>query len=83
VRARDVRLSEAASERAPKRIKFASGVANIPPGETGTVRLRPTRQGNTIIRTSGKTRLRGVMEIRNTAGIVTSTTRIPIRLRPR
>ncbi|MGH8568665.1 MAG: choice-of-anchor Q domain-containing protein [Gammaproteobacteria bacterium] len=49
VRERDVRLSaasspnqgvtEAASTRAPRRIRFAFGVANVPPGETANVRL--------------------------------------------
>ncbi len=74
------RLSEPASTKGPGRIRFAAGITNIPPGATANVRLRPTRQGRRIVRTSTRRSLRGVMEIRNSAGTVTST-RIRIRLR--
>ncbi|MGH9890579.1 MAG: choice-of-anchor Q domain-containing protein, partial [bacterium] len=81
VSARNVRGGEAAAIKATNRIKFATGVANVPPGGTAKVRLRPTSRGKPIIRTSRKKRLRGVMEIRNTAGTVVSSTAIRIRLR--
>ena len=90
VRERDVRLSaasstnqgatEAASTNAPRRIRFAFGVANVPPGETANVRLKLTKRAKQIVRTSTRRRLRGVMEIRNSAGTVSST-RIRIRLK--
>ena len=90
VRERDVRLSEAsstnqgateaASTKAPRRIRFAFGVANVPPGETANVRLRLTKRAKQIVRTSTRRRLRGVMEIRNAAGTgIVSSTRITIR----
>jgi len=78
---RTVRLSEGALTKAPKRIKFAFGVANIPPSETRPVRLRLTSRGKTIISTFNKKRIKGFMEIRNTAGTPISTTRIRIKLR--
>jgi len=81
VSARNVRGGEAAAIKAPSRIKFASGIANVPPGGTATVRLRPTSRGKPIIRTSRKKRLRGFLEIRNTAGAVVSNTPIRIRLK--
>jgi len=81
VSARNVRGNEAAAIKATNRIKFAAGVTNVPPGGTATVRLRPTSRAKAIIRTSRNKRLRGVMEIRNTAGAVVSTTAIRIRLR--
>lgn len=81
VSARNVRGNEAAAIKATNRIKFAAGIANVPPGGPVTVRLRPTSRAKAIIRTSRKKTLRGVMEIRNTAGAVVSTTAIRIRLR--
>ena len=75
-----VRLSEPASTKAPGRIRFASGVTNIPAGATANVRLKPTKQGKKIVRTSTRRSLRGVMEIRNSAGTFSST-RIRIKLR--
>ena len=81
VSARNVRGGEAAAIKAPSRIKFATGVTNVPPSGTATVRLRPTSRGKPIIRTSRKKRLRGFLEIRNTAGAVVSNTPIRIRLR--
>ena len=51
-----------------------------PAGETANARLRLTKQGKKIVRTSTRKRLRGVMEIRNSAGLVSST-RIRIRLK--
>jgi len=76
-----VRWSEPASTKAPRRIRFAFGVTNIQPGEIRNVRLRPTRQGKKIVRTSPRRSLRGVLEIRNTPGDLLSSTRIRIRLR--
>ncbi len=81
VSGRDVRLSEEPLARAPKRIKFAFGIANIPSGAPGTVRLRATSRGKAIIRDSKKKRLEGFMEIRNAAGTIVSNTPITIRLR--
>ena len=82
VRGRNVRRNEGASQKAPKRIRFASGIANIPPGGTATVRLRQTDRGKTVISDSNNNkRLRGVMEIRNPARTLITRTPIMIRLR--
>jgi len=78
-----VRLGDEASDKAPRRFRFAAGVANIPPGDNGIVRLKPTRQGKRIVGTTKKRRLRGVIEIRNTPGTAMSTTRITIKLKKR
>ena len=81
VQARDDRLSDETQAKAPSRIRFASGVANIPPGQTLSVKIKPTPRGRTIIRTSKKRRLAGFMEITNAPG--TAINRIPIRIKLR
>ena len=81
VRARDVRLSEEPRAKAPKMIRFASAVANIPPGATDTVRLKLTKRGKNILRNNRKRRLRGVMEIRNSAATAIDRTTVRVRLR--
>ncbi len=80
---RSARVSDDSAAKAPRRIRFASAVANVPPGQTQNVRLRLTRAGKRIVRTSKRRRLRGVVEIRNTPGELISTTQIRIRLRRR
>ncbi len=67
--------------KAPRRVQFAFGTANVPPGGTETVRLRLTRAGKKILRTSKKRRLNGVFEVRNTPGDLIGSTRVKIRLR--
>ncbi|MGH8480457.1 MAG: hypothetical protein ACREXK_13015 [Gammaproteobacteria bacterium] len=63
-----------------RRIRFAAGRANIAPGQTGRVRLRLTPSGRRFVQSTTRKRLRGVMEIRNVAGIVNS---IPFTIRIR
>jgi hypothetical protein len=53
-----VRLSEAASTKAARRIRFAAGVSNIPPGEIAEVSVKLTKQGKKIVRTSKRKTLR-------------------------
>lgn len=72
-------LSADRSAKARRRPKFASGIANVPPGQTAIVRLKLTRTGKRIAR-MGKKRLNGVMEIRNAAGFIQTTRGIKIRL---
>lgn len=67
--------------KTPRRVRFAFGIANVPPGGTETERLRLTRAGKKIVRTSKKRRLNGVFEIRNTPGNLIDGTRVRIRLR--
>lgn len=73
-------LGEDAVAKAPRRIRFAFGVANVPPEGTATVRLRLTRAGKRIVRTSKKRRLSGIFEVRNTPGDLIDT-RVRIRLK--
>jgi hypothetical protein len=68
------------SVRALRRIRFASGIANVAPGQTVDVSLKLTPRGRQIAR-SGTKRLRGVMEISNVGGTAIATT--PVRLRVR
>lgn len=75
------RLSDEKLAKAPTRlVRFAFGVSNIPPLQTANVRLRLTPAGRRIVQTSKPRRLRGVIEIRNTAGDLLSSTKVRIRL---
>lgn len=62
-------------------IRFAFGIANIPPGDTRPVRLRLTKKGKDIVKKTNKKRLRGILAIRNTPGTLISETRVRIKLR--
>jgi hypothetical protein len=73
-------MSEGASAKAPNRIKFASAVANVPPGAIKNVRLKLTKKGKDILKKKRK-RLNGVLEIRGLGRTVISNTPITIRLR--
>jgi hypothetical protein len=81
VRARDVRLREETRARAPRMIRFASAVANIPPGVTRAVRLKLTKTGRDVVSEKKKKKLKGIIEIRNTPGTAFDRTPITIRLR--
>ncbi|MGH9895603.1 MAG: hypothetical protein ACREA0_27200, partial [bacterium] len=75
------RLAESVAAKAARRIKFAAAIANVPPGRTESVRLRLTRRGKEIVRMSNKRRLRGVMEISNSAGTAIDRTTVRVRIR--
>ena len=60
-------------------VPFASGAANVAPGQTGNVRLKLTKRGRQFLRSGKKKRLKGVMEISNVAG--TSLSAFPITIR--
>ncbi|MCA1851137.1 MAG: hypothetical protein LC647_01710, partial [Beggiatoa sp.] len=74
------RLAEDLAAQASRRIRFAAAIANIPPGETESVWLRLTPTGRRIVRTVNRRRLKGVMEIRNSAGAIDRTT-VRVRIR--
>ena len=75
------RLSDrSAAQVVRSRIRFAAAVVNVPPGETRTVRLRLTPRGRRIVNSATRRILRGVLEIRNSAGGIRN---IPIRIRIR
>jgi hypothetical protein len=73
-----LRSSAGASVKAP-RVRFASGVANVAPGQAGNVRLKLTTRAREFLRSGTKKRLKGVMEIRNVAGTISN--QIPVTLR--
>lgn len=79
VRASALRRSEHASAKAPRKIRFAFGVANVPPGETANVRLKLTKRGRDVVKE--KKKLKGVLEIRNAVGTAISNTPVTIRFR--
>lgn len=68
----------ASTVKAPT-VRFASGAANVAPGQTGIVRLKLTNRGRQFVRAGTIKRLKGVMEIRNVAG--TTINQIPVTLR--
>jgi hypothetical protein len=67
----------------PRRVGFAFGIANVPPGAINNVKLRLTTKGKEIFETSNRRRLSGVIKIRNRSGTVIESTRIRIKLAPR
>jgi hypothetical protein len=80
IRAGALRLGEDGAAKPRPRIRFASAVANLPPGGATNLRLTLTTRGRQIVRTNRRNKLRGVMEIRNPIGPV-QTVRVTIRLR--
>jgi hypothetical protein len=63
------------------RVKFATAIGNVAPGQIGGVRLRLTSAGRSFVRSGdGTSTLRGVMRITNAAG---SSDSIPVTLRVR
>jgi hypothetical protein len=75
-----LRASGGATVKAP-RVRFASGIANVAPAQTGNVRLKLTKRGRQFVRSGTKKTLKAVMEIRNVAG--TTISQIPVTLRLR
>ncbi|MGQ0591407.1 MAG: hypothetical protein ACT4QB_01830 [Gammaproteobacteria bacterium] len=73
------RNGDGKATKAPRVIRFAAGVANIPPGGSGTVNLRVTKQGKRLVRATTKRRLKGVLGIREIAATVTSNRPLTIR----
>lgn len=65
-----------------RRIKFASGVANIPPGATAIVRPKLTKRGKAISRANKKRTVRGVMAITNVVS-GNLVTLVPVRIKLR
>jgi hypothetical protein len=55
-------------------IRFASGIANVLPGQTANVRLKLTKKGKDIVKRKRVKKLKGVLEITNAAGTAASST---------
>lgn len=81
VRAAAARLSEDRLTKTQRRIRFAFGVANVPPAQTAKVKLKLTKKGKDIFKRKRGKKLKGVLEIRNAAGTAASSTPTRIRLR--
>jgi hypothetical protein len=67
------RNSDGTVTKAARRIPFAAGVANIPPGGSGTVSLKLTKRGKQLMRATKKRRLKGVLGIQEITATVTNT----------
>jgi hypothetical protein len=81
VRAAAARLSGDGLAKVQRPIRFAFGVANVPPAQTAKVKLKLTKKGKGIVKRKRGKKLKGVLEIKNAAGTVVSSTPIRIRLR--
>ncbi len=75
------RQAEGVAGKASRNIRFATALASVSPGATEIVRLRLTSQGRKIVRTSNTRKLRGVMQIRSSAGPAIDRTTVNIRIR--
>ncbi len=69
----------AGDRAAPKRIKFASDVPRIEPGQIANVRIKLTPRGRRIVRTTTRTTLRGRLQIHNPGGTLDTRVRITLR----
>jgi len=81
VRAAAARLSGDGLAKARRRIRFAFGIANVPPAQTAKVKLTLTKKAKGILKRKRGKKLKGVLEIRNAAGTAVINTPIRIRLR--
>jgi hypothetical protein len=79
VRAGALRLEDELAVNVSRRIRFASGVANLQPGQMMDVQLRLTRRGRQIVRASARRTLRGTLEIQNALGTFRAGINITLR----
>ena len=83
---RFLRLKGSVSSRAGT-VKMAAGVASIPPGSVGVIKMKLNRNGRLVVRANrGKKANRGnkvkaIMTISNTAGTLLSVTPIKMRIK--
>lgn len=75
-----LRTSEGTSVKQGRRT-FAAGIANVPGGQIGTVRLGLTPRARRFVRSTMKRRLPGRLEIRNIIGTTVSSTPMRILIR--
>jgi len=82
VRRNVARSSDASLLKAPPRsILFATGVANVPPGQTAPVTLKLKPRGKKIVKAKKGKRIKAVMEIQNVAGTTVEATDIRLKLK--
>lgn len=62
-------------------IQFSSGIANIPPGQVRTIKLKLTKRGRAVVAKKKKRKLRGVIMISSTPGTAIATTPVTVLLK--
>lgn len=62
-------------------VRMAAGVASVPPGATGTIKMRLTKQGKSVVRANRGKIIRGMMSISNNAGTLSAVTRIKMKIK--
>ncbi len=72
-----LRTRDGAMLKAPQ-LLFASGVANVAPGQKGTVQLRLTKRARNFVRSTTKTNTNGTLEIKSIDGVAV---KFPARIR--
>jgi len=63
------------------RVNFASGAADIAPGESATVQLRPTKRARNFLRSTAKGKIKATLEIKSNDGVVVNAFRASVRIR--
>ncbi len=62
-------------------VLFASGAANVPVGQNGTVKPRLTSRARRFIRSTTKTKIKGTLEIRSISGTIVNSFPVTIRIK--
>lgn len=84
VRDSALRWRDDAPAKAPRRLHFATGRAEMAAGSTADVKLRLTKRARQFVRTGKKKRIKGVMEIRSDTGTsIVNSTRVTLRIKRR
>jgi hypothetical protein len=61
-------------------VLFASGAADIAPGQSATVRLRPTKRARDFLRSTAKEKIKATLEIKSIDGVAVNAFRARIRI---
>lgn len=62
-------------------VKMAAGTANVPPGATGTIKMKLTKQGKKVFRANRGNKIRGMMSITNGAGTLSVVRKIRMSIK--
>jgi hypothetical protein len=62
------------------RVGFASGTANVAPGQNGTVQLQLTKRARNFVRSTTKKTIKGTLEIKSIDGVAVNALRARIRI---
>ena len=74
-----LRSRSGATVKAPG-VLFASGAADIAPGRSATVRLRPTKRARNFLRSTAKETIKATLEIQSINGVAVNAFRTRIRV---